>query len=171
MRLFLTAALVLVGCGTTTNITNNTTGQTPTCSVTLSGAMTGTYDCKPATVVWSSSNNTGAMSFSVAQSSTAPAISLAIGWTGEPHTGHFTAADSGAQGGITVNNSNSQYWGVTRGGGSSTAAPSTYDINFTSVSNSFTVSTGKVYTTDGTIDATLVPLSNQTGNITVHVTF
>ena len=36
MRLFLTAALVLVGCGTTTNITNNTTGQTPTCSVTLS---------------------------------------------------------------------------------------------------------------------------------------
>ena len=50
-------------------------------------------------------------------------------------------------------------------------APSTYDINFTSVSNSFTVSTGKVYTTDGTIDATLIPLSNQTGNITVHVTF
>ena len=53
------------------------------------------------------------------------------------------------------------------------ALSGTYDLNFTSVTNPISASNGKVYTTAGTLDATLPATSGTgaTGTITVHVTF
>jgi hypothetical protein len=172
-RPLLTLALALAACGSASDLTHP--GESSSCSVTLSGALTGTYDCKPATTAWSTSNNTGAFGFSVPASGSAPAITVAIGWTGEPTAKHYKNTDSDGQGSVTVqtgSGATTQVWAgcASAGGGCSTTGGS-YDLNFTGVSNSLTVSTGKAYSTDGTLSATLQPLTGQSGTITVAVTF
>jgi hypothetical protein len=174
-RLFLTAAFALAACGGATALTHP--GESSSCSVTLSGAVTGTFDCQPATTAWGSSNNTGAFGFSVSASATAPAINVAIGWTGEPTTRHYKNTDTDGQGGITVqtgSGATTQVWAgcanAASGGGCGTVAGS-YDLNITGISNTIAASNGKVYSTDGTITATLQPLTGQSGTVTVTATF
>jgi len=156
-------------CGTSTS-PGLAPGESPTCSVTLSGALTGTYDCKPATTVWSSANNTGGFGFSVS----AAGINVAIGWTGEPAGGtHYKNSDTGATGGVTVqtgSGASTQVWAATAPNGG-TGAQGSYDLFFSGVSNAISTAQGKAYTTDGSLSATLIPLTGQSGSVTVSVTF
>ena len=142
-------------------------GQTASCTATLSGALSGTYDCKPAATAWQSSNNMGAFAFQVQQAGSTPGIQVGIGWTGEPQVKHYKQSDADAQGGVIVQTASSQNWSAVAG------FQGTYDLNFTSVTNPISASNGKVYTTAGTLDATLPATSGTgaTGTITVHVTF
>src|SRR3954467_2565388 len=55
--------LLAVACGGTTS--NGNIGQSQSCTVTLSGGVSGTYDCKPATTVWSTNDNEGGFTFAV----------------------------------------------------------------------------------------------------------
>jgi hypothetical protein len=168
MTLAVTAVAVtsLGACGGSTTSPNP--GQSPSCSITITGggSAAGTYDCKPATTVWATANNEGGFSFTVAS----PAISVAIGWTGEPTTGvHYKNSDAGAQGGVSVttgSGASTQAWGATV-----SPANGTYDLSFSGVSNTISTANGKAYATDGSLTATLVPLTGQAGNITVSVTF
>src|SRR5437867_2690787 len=101
-RLALITAVALVGCGgsdTTAPITNVTAKVT----VTLAGAQTGTFTVNNLAAVWASSDNTGGFTFTVAQTSTTPAIVVAIAFPGEPKVGHYKHTDTGANGGLTVN--------------------------------------------------------------------
>ena len=162
MRVAAVAIVAIVfGCG------GALPGQTASCTVALSGALSGTYDCKPAATAWQSSNNMGGFAFQVQQAGNTPAIQVGIGWTGEPQVKHYKQSDSGAQGGVTVQTASSQNWSAVAG------YQGIYDLNFTSVTNPISASNGKVYTAAGTLDATLPATSGTgaTGTITVHVTF
>ena len=46
-----------------------------------------------------------------------------------------------------------------------------YDLYFTSVANAISASNGKAYNGEGTLTATLQPLTGQSGTVTVSVTF
>jgi hypothetical protein len=135
-------------------------GQSSSCTATLSGAVTGSFDCKPATTAWSSSNNQGGFGFSV---STPVNTNVAIGWPGEPQNRHYKNSDAGATGGVTVIQGASAWL--------ASGSQGSYDLNVTNVTNPVSASSGKVYTTDGTLDATLVPSGGAAGSVTVHVVF
>ncbi len=168
MRMSIVAAAVgaalglSLGCGKSAP----TSPGSNTCSVTLSGSLSGTYNCAPASTAWSSSNNKGGFGFNVAT----PAISVAIGWTGEPAGGHtYRNTDADASGGASVttgSGAGTQAWEAAAGG-----SAGSYTLTLTSVSNTINVSGGKAYTGHGTVDATLVPMTGQSGNITLHATF
>lgn len=173
-RLFLAAAVLAVAaCGGAIDAATHP-GQSPTCTVTLSGAVTGTYDCKPASTGWSSSNNTGAFGFNT-PSGSAAVVTTGIGWTGEPTTKHYRNTDADAQGGVTVqvgSGAATQVWGACAANGcSGPAGTGAYDLGFSSVTNALSAGSGKAYTTDGTLTATLQPLTGQSGTVTVSVTF
>ncbi len=155
LRILVLAGAALAACGGTSITT--TPGQSQSCTVTLSGALTGTFDCKPATTVWSSSNNVGGFSFSVGSGSgtpTAPTINVAIGFSGEPQAKSYQSTDSGMQAGVSVQAGSTAVWYATAPSGSSSAVGS-YTLTFTSVSNAISASSGKVYDGEGTLTATL----------------
>jgi len=170
MKLSMVAAAILaISCGTTTTPGGNP-GQTPTCSLTVTGGpAAGTYNCEPATTVWASSNNTGGFGFTVS----AADLTVAIGWTGEPTGGmHVTTSSAGVQGGVSLTSgsgASTQVWGadIQNGGG----VQGSFDLYFSGISANFSTTNGKAYTADGTLSATLVPLTGQSGNVTVSVTF
>jgi hypothetical protein len=62
-------------------------------------------------------------------------------------------------------------WTVDVGGVS--AAQGSYTLSFTSVSNVYGVSGGKVYSTEGTLDAVLLPApgGSMSGTVALHATF
>jgi len=163
-------AAALAACGgSSSNLTNP--GQSQSCTVTLSGAVTGTFDCKPATTAWSSSNNQGGFTFSVGSGSgttAAPSITVAIGVTGEPQAKTYHSTDSGVSAGLTVSTGSSSVWFA--------QAPSngSFALTFSSVSNAQTATsngvTGKVYDGEGTLTATL---KSATGgaDVTLSATF
>src|SRR5205814_4081744 len=116
-RYFLAAVAALAACG---GSISTTPGQSSSCTVTLSGGLTGTYDCKPATTAWASSDNQGAFAFQVSQAGTTPQISVAIGIKGEPAAGTYTTTTTGVTSGIAVNTgsgASGQYWVESSGGG------------------------------------------------------
>jgi hypothetical protein len=174
MRKFATAAAAsaalaaILGCGGSSSTL--APGQSPTCTVTLSGGLAGTYDCKPALAAWASANNTGGFTFTVGTSQSSPYITVAIGFPGEPHTGSYLNTGSGATGGVSVTSSAgvaTQVWAATTGN----TPTGSYSLTFTSVSSAVTTSSGKAYTTNGSLAATLSPLTAQSGSITLSATF
>src|SRR5205823_4488768 len=111
-----------------------------------------TFDCKPATTVWSSANNQAGFAFSVPQSGSGPDIAVAVGFPGEPHSGTYSNTASGVSGGASVqtgSGSSAQYWFASAG------TAGTFSLAFTSISNAITGGSGKVYQAEGTLDATL----------------
>jgi hypothetical protein len=146
-------------------------GTSATCTVTLSGAVSGTYDCKPATTLWSSGDNTGGFSFGVAVSGTRPAIAAAIQWVGQPKDTSYTNADSAAQAQIIVTTSGNQVWTATVGQGLATTG--SYTLTFTSVVRNGSSAGGEGYAADGTLNATLpaVTSSGASGVIILTATF
>jgi hypothetical protein len=148
-------------------------GLSASCTAVITNAsgtwssLNGTYDCQHAATAWDSASNTGGFAFQLQQAGTAPAITTGIGWPGEPQTGHYRQNTSGAQGGVMIQSASGAVWSVVAGGGGGT-----YDLNFTSVSNAVSDSSGKAYTTAGTLHATLPNVSGgATGTLTIDVTF
>ncbi|MGZ6142068.1 MAG: hypothetical protein ACXWLM_01960 [Myxococcales bacterium] len=167
-RILAAASLALAACG---GSTTTTPGQSSSCTVTLSGGLTGTYDCKPATTAWASSNNQGGFAFTVAQAGTTPQITVAIGMTGEPAAGTYTTTTSGVSSGISVNTGSgaaAQYWVESSGGGTTLG---TFTLTFTSVSNAVTAPNGKAYDGEGTLDATVPAATGGGATISLHATF
>ncbi len=154
-----------------TGASNVTPGISSSCSVTLSGAVTGTYDCRPATTAWSITDDNGVFTFGVGASGTRPSIGLAIAWLGEPTDSTYHNTDPGAQADVYVTTSSGATWRATVGGG--TAAMGSYSLTFTSVVNNLSTSTGRAYSTDGSVTATLAAdtTTTATGTITLTATF
>jgi len=168
--LVLGAALAALGCSAKS--TGLHPGISSSCTVTVSGAVSGgPYDCQPATTAWSLSDDYGGFSFGVAASGTRPAVSVAIEWIGEPVVGGYTNGDAGALASLTVTTANNQSWAASVTG---TAAPSgSYDLLFSSVVNNLNTAGGKGYSAEGTLTASLpaVAASGATGTVTLNVTF
>ncbi len=107
LRLCWPLVVALSGCGGGPTNPNQNQDMSPDlagggpggCTLTISGAQTGTFPCYVQSS-WASSNNTGAVAIAVNSSS--PAITVGISRPGEPTTGTWTENDSGAQSGVSV---------------------------------------------------------------------
>ncbi|HSC58695.1 MAG TPA: hypothetical protein VLC11_03980, partial [Gemmatimonadales bacterium] len=89
-------ALANSDCGTSTS----PSGTTNTCSITVSGALTGTYACDAAAVgSWIAASNRGAMGFT---HSGPPTVAVAIQVPGDLATKTYPSSDTTVTGGVTV---------------------------------------------------------------------
>ncbi len=167
----LAAAVATAGCNLNTTSVISGGGNNTTCSVSLQGALSGTYDCQPAVTTWAVSDNSGAFSFGVAASGATPAISVAIVWVGEPALRTYANTDSAAQASLTVTNSSGQSWHAAVGPG--VTATGQYTLTFDSVSVVNTTAAGKTYAASGTMSASLQPVSGTqaSGTLVVIATF
>ncbi len=164
-----TVAVAVLGCNP--GSTGLRPGVSNSCTVTLTGAITGTYNCEPATTAWGLADGMGVFSFGVSQSGSRPGVSVAISWVGEPTVGDFTSSDVGAVAHLALTMSSNQAWLASVGEG--TAAAGTYTLAFTSVVNNISTVSGNGYSTEGTLTASLTPVagSGSSGTITMSATF
>ena len=95
------ATLALAACGGSGIGPGGLAGSS-SCSVTLTGARSGTYDCKSALAVWDSTKNESGFAFTVSEAGTTPQIAVVISFKGEPHSGTYASTDTGVTGGTTV---------------------------------------------------------------------
>ena len=151
-------AAVTAGCSSSgTDVTNNSS-----CSVTLSGAQTGTYSCGLAAVAaYTTATNQFAIAFNVTGT---PSVQVSLGSTGEPTAKTYANNASGAAGAVTVNSGNSSWFAVGGGGG-------TYSLVLSSVTQYSSSATGKTYTVHGSLDGTLANAASGGATVTVHATF
>jgi hypothetical protein len=168
--LALAAATAAMGCNP--KATSPHPGISNSCTVTFSGAFSGgPYDCRPATTAWSLADGNGGFSFAVTKGGTTPGVSVAIVWIGQPSTITYANSDLGAEADISVTTASNQTWSASVGGAG--AAAGSYSLTFTSVVDNLTTPTGKGYSSEGTLTATLaaVAASGATGTVTLTATF
>ncbi len=165
------AAVATMSCDLGTTSTLPGGGNGGSCSVSLQGALSGTYDCQPAVTAWSASDNSGGFSFGVPASGTTPSISVAIVWVGEPTTRTYAISDSAAQASLTVTTSSGQSWHAAVGPG--VTATGQYALTFNSVSVTSTTAVGKTYAADGAMNGSLLPVAGTgaSGTLVVIATF
>ena len=170
MKAFLAIALLLTSCNPYA-----ATGASSSCTLTLSGAVTGTFDCSPATTIYMPSfNRVAIFSFSIPQVDDKPGIDASISWRHEPIVGHYTENDPDADSGITVTmplqpgQRHPTIYAVRVGpsAGGTVNDGSSYDLALDKVDGPFSRYTGVAYTSTGTLDAKL-----SGGDVTVHVSF
>ena len=144
-------------------------GQTGSCTAVLSGALTGTWDCRPAYTQFDSATGLSDFGFDLPASGTRPAIFVAVEWVGVPMVATYSSADSGASASLLVTSSGNQ-WSADVGSGSPVGS---YQLTLTSVAKNGVTSGGVAYKTDGSLAATL-PASAGTGasgTINLSITF
>ena len=143
----------------------------PSCSMTLSGAVTGTYACGLPLGAWGSAKNRGAIVLTYNLTGTSGIkASASVGFPGEPTTKTYSSSDGDGQSGLNVVDGKG-VWAATAG---TSATPlGSYTMVVTSVALGETQATGKSYRVGGTLDATLTPASgtSATGTVTMHVEF
>ena len=177
-RAVILAAAAILGCNS--NSTGPQQGTSKSCTVTLSGAVSGTYDCRPATTSYGTATDATGFTFGVRASGSQPAIGLSVVWIGTPTdtiyrnpdgTYTYTNTNGGAQADISVTTSNGQTWLATVGEGPPAAG--TYILNFATVTANNVTASGALYDAEGTVTATLpaVASSGATGTIILSATF
>jgi hypothetical protein len=156
------AAALTSACGSDSTGTNgdNNNNETPTCTVVLSGAQTGSPACTGYATLAKGENDTE-WGF---DGSATPGISAHVKISGPAATGSYTV-NQGSFGTVTVTNGTST-WGTDGNTG-------TYTLTVTSVSQQSDSQTLTQYLTHGTLTATLPPLpgTTATGNVTMTITF
>jgi hypothetical protein len=153
-------ALGACGGGDSKGITDpGGTPGTTKCTVTFSGAKTGSENCV-AGAAYSTADKASAISIGVSGS-----LSGGILIEGEPSKATYTASTPKVTGGVFYI-AGVQYWAADSDQGA-------FTLTISSVGNVVTVPDGKGYTIHGTLDATLpaVAGTGATGTITVHATF
>ena len=160
------AAVVAWGCE---NAAAPQPGQTGSCTALLSGAVTGSYDCRPAYTQFDSATGRSGFGFDLAASGTRPAIFVAVEWVGVPMVATYTSADSGASASLLVTSSANR-WSADVGSGSPAGS---YQLTLTSVAQNGVTSGGLAYRTDGSLTATLPAAAGTgaSGTINLSVTF
>lgn len=140
-------------------------------TLTLSGAVTGTYTGTNAVGAYNSSTNQGGVTMSLSQPPASPTFSMAFVFNGAPSTIHYKNTDGASQGAVIVFGSNNAVWLATDA--SAGSIQGTYDLAVTSLSTIATANGGTSYAVHGTLDATLAAgaATGATGTVTLHMTF
>jgi len=131
------------------------------CSLQLSGALTDSQTCGMARMAWMSSSN--ASQFTLNLTTGSPAVQIAIGFPGKPMVGqHVTSGD----GGVMVSGDAGKLWDSTASGGS-------FDLSFTTVTQTIVSATGSTYVVDGALTATAPAAAGTgaSGTVMVSATF
>src|SRR3954470_237722 len=143
-------------CGGATDLSTNNSQQ---CSATLSGSLTGTTKCNSNMVGgYDPSKNTAGLGVSTGT----PYVVVAIGYTGDWHTGTYTQANSvpnGGSSGITAqpSNASTQIWAAIAGSSNASDNQGSWTLNITDTGPVVTGTNGqKAYTSmHGSLDGTL----------------
>jgi hypothetical protein len=128
------------------------------CTITLTGAVTGTFTCTNVTT-YDAGSNTAAMALVVNTPAPLQQLTVAVSKPGMPMTGAWSSSDAGAKGGVAVqqmpvNNIPPTWTASTGNGGANTGS---WSANVTVTNNG-----GGAYTSTGTLTATLAA-ANGTG--------
>lgn len=164
------AALALAACGGSSGIGNNGQG---TCSVTLSGAQTGTYDCQAGLGSYSTSDNKSGFGAGTT-GATPPTLAFAFVFAGDLKTGTFKDTDAGANSAVTVQTASNAFWSENVGLNNSDPKRGSYTLNITSTGTRVTGNQGAAYlAVQGTLTAVLEPVAGTgaTGNVNLTATF
>lgn len=172
MKRILIVAL-FAACGGT-----SPSGTTNNCSITLSGAMTGTYTCQSLAGFDSSSNQGRVTVTGIAATGGAPTASINIEWTvvGDNTAGSVvTNATTGSAGGVLIIGvgSVSGQWETVNAGSMSDPPQGTWTATLTGIGTAQIGIGPKAESVTGTFDATCParPGANTTGTVNVHATF
>jgi hypothetical protein len=143
------------------------------CTITLSGAVTGTFACTdvPAVAHTSNQNQTGFVVAYGTLGQTDPAVAVSFGFSGQPPSGTVSSTGTGANGGGILQKPSAQTWSSDVGtGGNDTGS---WSVTFSSVTPMGTAGDTTSYEVHGTLDLT-APAQAGTGSAgttTVHVEF
>ena len=138
------------------------------CSITLSGAVTGTFNCNAVTA-YDSGKNQGTIALTVPSPSPLSSITVGIEKPGAPMSGVWSSSDAGATAGIVVQMPGGAMpatWDVSKGNGGPDQGSYTASVTVTA-----TGVTG--YTSTGSLTAVL-PANTQTtasGTVNLSATF
>jgi hypothetical protein len=167
-------ALAVAACGGSSSPAFTPGGA---CTITLSGAQTGTYDCtNNVAAVYNPGNNQGGLMIAFKGSPTGSLdINLLPGFPGAPTTGTVSNSTSGTTGGLEFDmNSGASMWSSPN----TTVSPATGTWTFTLTAIGPAQSTGgalEAYPIHGTLDGTLtgsaVTSTPTSGTVTVHASF
>ncbi|MEP6781277.1 MAG: hypothetical protein ABJC26_15375 [Gemmatimonadaceae bacterium] len=162
ISLTITAALISA-CGSSSTGTdkNNNTGTT-NCTMTLSGAQSGTATCTAGNAVLDRGENNSGFAFNA---SGTPGLSAHVKVPGPAADGTYQFSGV-AFGTVVLTNGASEWYAEDNSGG-------TMSMTITSVSTISSTSTLIAYQAHGTMTATLIPLTGTpaTGNVTMTLTF
>lgn len=149
-----------------------TASATP-CSITLSGALSGTYQCIAMTS-WTSTSNIGGVTLSVLNPAPLTQLNVAIQRPGKPASGTWTQKDTGAKSTLVVGASGvpPPTWAASAG---QATVQGSYSLTLVLASAAPTTSSsnGAIYAAHGTITAMLVPVAttSASGILTFSATF
>ena len=165
MRIIMTIALLVcaAGCGDGT-VNDNLGGGGGTCSVTLAGAITGTFACT-ATATFARTI-LGVSDFDIVKTGD-PGFTLGFRVTGKLAAGTLTESTPGVEMAITTGSTGDLLWSQS----TEDPAHGTVALDLTSVSLG---SDGYTFTVHGTADGTLTAspaTPGATGTVTSHVVF
>lgn len=138
------------------------------CTVTFSGALTGTAPCTAAAAYATSKNRTGVVIDTQGAAGTLQSFDFALDATGDLAEQTYTSGNSLGDTGSTLTTTTNQSWVQGASGGSP---------DFTLVVSNVTVvgsnASGRAYAVHGTYDATLAAVagSGATGTVTAHAVF
>jgi len=169
MRARIALASLALSCGGAQGITIN-----GGCSASIAGSQSGTFDCNAASGGFDTAHGTSAVGLSVPGTT---AITVAVGFPGDLHTGTFTNATAGATGGATIQlggTTSNTIWGALAGSSNPAQNQGTWTLIVTDTGTATTNSSGKAYLgMHGTFDATAppVPGGTATGTETLHAAF
>lgn len=169
------ALVVLLACGSAVDGSSNPGGDAsgPPCTLTVSGATSGSYACTTRFTVWSGTTDIGTVVLGYGTTGqTTPVIGATFTFAGVPHPGTFTDSDvdAGVIARITVT-ADAGSWRVADGSSPRTAGR--YTLVITSVASTKVVADREIYASSGTLDATLppVPQTSAGENVILHATF
>ena len=168
LALLLMTLLGPAACGSSTDGNGGGNGA---CTIVLTGAQTGSYDCASVLAIFASPSNLSAVHFSTSGSS--PVVNVALQLPGELTTKTYRSTDTGAIGSVVVDLNNTSAWTAVADPSSQTPLVGSYALTISSVSTLSSDASGKVFRVHGSVTATLPSLASTaaTGTVTVNATF
>lgn len=164
------ACTFVAACGSPgTKADAQVAGGDTTCSIVLSGAVTGSPACgDDRTAMYGIKENTTMVGFSSTDS--LPGVMVAIKFPGVPTTKTYRSSDAGASQGIMIRRGSMQW---TAQGGAQERAGGSYVLTLTSVKEVPLATDVKGYEVHGTLTATLQPDpdTGATGTVTMTARF
>jgi hypothetical protein len=165
MRASLLVLTVFFGCGGD-ETPGDGDGGSGMCKVTLSGSVSGTYDCSSSpTASYDMNKNQSAVTFGVGDT-----LTVGISWSGDVRNATFRSTDTDAKGGVT-SSSGMLYWAAVAGAANPSDDQGTYALALTSSSRLFGTAMGSAYTVHGTCTATMPGLAGATGTVSLSASF
>jgi len=171
VRIVWTSVLAaLVGCVSSDGSDPSLDGPIAGCSLTLSGATSGTYPCTLRAAVWSSQSDVGQILVGRSASADSPAISASLSFPGEPIAGTYADDNPDVTMRMTVT-AGDRSWSANAGG--SVPKRGSFTMVVTNAAATKASGDNQIYAVSGTLEATLSPVAgtSATGDLALEGRF